>query len=342
MKKYNVIIVGCGPAGAAAAKILKNNNINYCIIEKNKFPREKLCGGALSNKTQLLLNELNFNIETINKKEITEVDFVTKKINYNMNLINSITMIDRLEFDYNNLKQIKDKNIYYSENIIKIEDNMLTTNKDLYKFKYIIFADGVNGYSRKLIKNREFGFCVEYNSNININKTILDFEAIKSGYGWIFQKSNHTTIGLGKFNDKKVDYVELLLSFAKKYNLNIEKDKIKGHFIPVFSKNVFKKSVIDNKYILVGDSASLVDQVSGEGIYYAIASGKFAAESIIQCLNDNRDLKKIYYRKTKKLYKDLKKRKILSKLLYSKYGPVFIKIGLSNKIFIKVLNKMFG
>lgn len=137
MKKYDVIIVGCGPAGVSAAKILKNSNINYCIIEKNKFPRDKLCGGALSNKTQILLNELNFNIENINKKEITEVEFVAKGINYNMNLINPITMIDRLEFDYNNIKQIEEKNIYYSENIIKIKGNILTTNKDSYEFKYI-------------------------------------------------------------------------------------------------------------------------------------------------------------------------------------------------------------
>lgn len=42
MKKYDVIIIGCGPAGVSAAKILDNNNINYCIIEKISF-QEKNC-----------------------------------------------------------------------------------------------------------------------------------------------------------------------------------------------------------------------------------------------------------------------------------------------------------
>ena len=93
---------------------------------------------------------------------------------------------------------------------------------------------------------------------------------------------------------------------------------------------------------MVGDSASLVDQVSGEGIYYALASGKIAAESIVYCLNNNDMIKKLYFKNTKNIYKDLKKRKFFSKLLYSKYGSFFIKIGLSNKIFIKILNKMFG
>lgn len=342
MKRYDVIIIGCGPAGAAAAKILKNNNINYCIIEKNKFPREKLCGGALSSKTQNLLSELGFDIKKNKKREIKEVVFAAKNIKYSMELINKIVMIDRAEFDYNNLKELDKKNIFYEENIINVENNILTTNKDKYKFKYIIFADGVNGYSRRLISNRKFGLCIEYNVNTKTDNAILDFCAIESGYGWIFPKEKHTTIGIGEFNDKKVDYQNLLTSFAKKYNFDIEKNKVKGYFIPIFSKDIFKKSVIDNKYILIGDSASLVDQVSGEGIYYALASGKIAAESIVYCLNNNDMIKKIYFKNTKNIYKDLKKRKFLSKLLYSKYGSFFIKIGLSNKIFIKILNKMFG
>lgn len=342
MKKYDVIIVGCGPSGIAAATILKNNNINYCIIEKNKFPREKLCGGALSYKTQKILNELNFNLDNIHKKVIKEVNFIAKNVNYQMKLTNKIVMVDRIEFDYNNLKNLNEKNIFCSENIINIEKNILITNKDKYEFGYIIFADGVNGYSRKLINKRQFGFCVDYNSNIQADKTILDFNAIESGYGWVFPKEKCTTIGLGKFNNKKVDYQKLLLSFARKYNFKIKEAEIKGYFIPVFSRKVFKKSVIDNKYILVGDSASLVDLVSGEGIYYALLSGKIAAESIIKCLNSNCLLSRIYFKKTKKIYKSLKTRKRLSKILYSKYGIFFIKIGLSNKLFIKILNRMFG
>lgn len=62
MKKYDVIIIGAGPAGIAAAKTLKKVNINFCIIEKNKFPREKLCGGGLTHKSINLINYLNMKI----------------------------------------------------------------------------------------------------------------------------------------------------------------------------------------------------------------------------------------------------------------------------------------
>ena len=340
MKKFDVIIVGGGPAGAGAAKILKDNNINFCIIDKNKFPREKLCGGGLTNKSTTLLNHLGFDYDK--SKDTKEVELVAKKIDRNIPFVNKIVMVDRIDFDYNNLKQVTDNNLFQSENIVSIDNNILKTDKDEYEFKYIIFADGVNGYSRKLINNREFGFCVEYNSKKLTDKTVIDFCAIKNGYGWIFPKSKHTTIGLGNFMVNKDDYKELLINFAKKYDFDIDKSKIRGYFIPVFSKKIYKKSVIDDKYILVWDAASLVDATSGEGIYYALASGVVAAESIICALNNNQSLKKIYFKKSKYICKSLSKRRFLSKLLYSRCGLFFIKLGLSNKFFIKYINKVFG
>ena len=341
MKKYDVIIVGCGPAGIGAAKILEKNNINYCIIEKNKFPREKLCGGGLTNKSINILKELELNIKDIKTIDAKEIELVTKDIKKTIKLDNKIVMTERKEFDNNNFKQVK--NIYQEETIQNIEDNILITDKNKYEFKYIIFADGVNGYSRKLITYRKLGFCVECLSKTKTNKTVLDFKIVKNGYGWIFPKKDHITIGLGNIhNEIKEDYVNLLIKFAKEYNIEIDKDKIRGYFIPMYSKKVYKNSVIDNKYILVGDTATLVDPVSGEGIYYALASGKNAAESIIECLKNNEELKNIYFKKSNNMYKELNKRLFLSKLLYSKLKFFYIKIGLSNKKFINKLNKLFG
>lgn len=343
MREYDVIIVGCGPAGIASAKLLKQAKISFCIIEKNKFPREKLCGGGLTHKTATLLNKFGLNLNGIKTFFCDSAMLVNKKVNRILKLGNDIIMVDRLEFDYNNFKQLNDIDIFEEENIKEIDDNILITDKRKYKFKYIIFADGVNGYSRKLIDNREFGFCLEYNTNQIFNKAILDFSVIDYGYGWIFPKKDFITIGVGKFNSKKINYLKALNLFANKYNVNLEdKSKIRGYNIPVYNKNIFKKSVILNKYILVGDAASLVDPVSGEGIYYALVSGMMAAESIILSIKRGDRLDKIYFKKMRKVYFSLNIRKFLSKLLYSKYRDIFIKIGLSNKLYINILNKLFG
>ncbi len=46
-KKYDVVIIGSGPAGAAAAKGLSGQGLNVAIIEKHRLPRYKMCNGIL-------------------------------------------------------------------------------------------------------------------------------------------------------------------------------------------------------------------------------------------------------------------------------------------------------
>ena len=341
MKKYDVIIVGSGPAGLGAAKILKDNNISFCIIEKTKLPREKLCGGGLTNKSVRLLEKLHFDISKCQSNSIDNVNVCYGKKTRNIKLSNDIVMINRKEFDYSLLNQVINNNLFEKETVINIIENTLITDKDKYEYKYIIFADGVNGYSRNLISNRKFGMCVECNVKEKTSQTVLDFKAIKNGYGWIFPKKDHTTIGLGNVLNKRDNYIELITEFAKINNIKISRGDIKGFPIPVFSKKIYQQSVIDNNKILVGDAASLVDQISGEGIYYAMNSGKLAAESINEAIKNNLDLKSTYFNKTKSLYKSLKKRSFCSKLLYSKFSGLFIRLGLS-KLFINRIKRVFG
>ena len=45
--KYEVVIVGAGPAGSTAAKYLAENGVNVLLVDKCKFPRDKPCGGGI-------------------------------------------------------------------------------------------------------------------------------------------------------------------------------------------------------------------------------------------------------------------------------------------------------
>lgn len=340
MKKYDVIIVGCGPAGIGAAKTLEKSNLTYCVIEKNKFPRFKLCGGGLTIKSQRALKKLQLKV-TDESFKCSKVLIKAKNVCEEIALDNDILMLDRIQFDYDNLKQLNCNDIFENETITKIENNILETDKDSYEFKYIIFADGVNGYSRRLISDRNLAFSVEYESPKVSDRVVLDFASVKEGCCWIFPKKNSTVIGLGDLGNNKVDYVNLLVKFSEENGFEVDRSKIKGYHLPIYSRDIYLKSVVENKYILVGDAASLVDPVSGEGIYYALMSGHYAAESIIEALKSNENLSEIYFKKTDNLAKSLDKRKDLSKLLYSRFGSKFIKLGLTPK-FIDKVKKLFG
>lgn len=55
----SVIIIGAGPAGAGASFFLSKYGIPHIVIEKETFPRDKVCGDACSGKTALVINRAN-------------------------------------------------------------------------------------------------------------------------------------------------------------------------------------------------------------------------------------------------------------------------------------------
>ena len=56
--RYNVIIIGAGPAGSTAAYLLASHGYRVLILDKSTFPRGKLCGGLLTWKTVKLLESI--------------------------------------------------------------------------------------------------------------------------------------------------------------------------------------------------------------------------------------------------------------------------------------------
>ena len=58
MQTYDLIIVGGGPAGATAALYAQRHGLAALLLDKQCFPRDKVCGDALSGKTVAILHEL--------------------------------------------------------------------------------------------------------------------------------------------------------------------------------------------------------------------------------------------------------------------------------------------
>ena len=61
---YDVVIIGAGPSGIAAGHNLINHKLSCCIIDKQVFPRNKLCAGVVTQKTFELLKRWNLGQES--------------------------------------------------------------------------------------------------------------------------------------------------------------------------------------------------------------------------------------------------------------------------------------
>ena len=68
---YDVVIIGGGPAGSTSGYLLSKAGLKVIIIDKARFPRQKLCGGLLTQKTAQLINSLfHETVNSLRKKEI--------------------------------------------------------------------------------------------------------------------------------------------------------------------------------------------------------------------------------------------------------------------------------
>ena len=56
---YDLVIVGAGPSGAVATLYAKRAGLSVCLVDKETFPRDKICGDALSGKAVTILRELD-------------------------------------------------------------------------------------------------------------------------------------------------------------------------------------------------------------------------------------------------------------------------------------------
>ena len=57
MDKVKVLIVGAGPAGSTCALLLKKQNIDCLLVDRAEFPRDKICGGGLTPRSNRLTAE---------------------------------------------------------------------------------------------------------------------------------------------------------------------------------------------------------------------------------------------------------------------------------------------
>lgn len=342
MKDYDVVIIGAGPSGITLGYLLTKNNINCCIVEKQKFPREKLCGGLLTKKTYDLITDVYGNIEyDYNITNDVELYYNTKLfMKYKSD--DAFRNVERKDFDNKLLKEYLNigGTIIFSGAVKydvsdKIEITIENGNK-IYS-KYLVGADGALSSVRRLI-DKEYepkGFCTEGYSEKTDNIIKIFFgNRYNKGYGWVIPKKNNMAVGFGECKNK-LDPIIKYNNFTEEKNLKCS--KVRGAFIPY---NKCDCKIAENKIFLVGDAAGFVDPLTGEGIYFAILSAKKLAEVFIENLNTKEEE---YIKKTKNIVKIINKTVKYRNVFYSKlFQKVGFKMFKSSKFGRFVAKNMFS
>jgi geranylgeranyl reductase family protein len=290
---YDLIIVGGGPSGAAAGRMAGSQGLKTLLIEKECFPREKPCGGALSEKA---LSFLDFELPPgIREKEIFGARLHFKnQIFEGYKDFRLATMVTRSSFDNYLLKKAGETGIEIKtgERVLdfsEYEDRVEVHSKErMYQSKFAVIAEGAHGKLKNRIRKRDrkdqYGICLvadieEENETIdNRLPGILEIHlgVIYMGYGWVFPHDKYYSVGIGSFARQWPETRTAMINFLSKNGFN-GNYRLRGHLIPAGG---IKRNNVSSRIILSGDAAGFVDPLSGEGIAYAIRSGQIAGEVI--------------------------------------------------------------
>ena len=167
---------------------------------------------------------------------------------------------------------------------------VVDTTEGTFRSKVVIGADGVNSVCAKNVRpsftTQETCFALEAEipaSNECIDEYILNkgefhFGVVPKGYGWVFPKDGHFSVGIACRCQELSRPMDTYRDFTKGLGFDCANVKPRGHFLPIGGMD---RKIYANRILLVGDAAGFVDAFLGEGIAYAIASGNMAAETAI-------------------------------------------------------------
>ncbi|SNQ62770.1 NAD(P)/FAD-dependent oxidoreductase [Candidatus Methanoperedens nitratireducens] len=275
MEKYDTVIVGAGPAGLRAARVLSEAGRDTLVLEKNRTIGQTICAGGLT------VRDMDFVPKNIVDAEFNYMLLHTAKGSYDVDLgSHPVFTVDREKLGQWMAKEAQKAGteIRTASRVGAVNGDHIIANDEKIGFDHIVGADGSNSIVRRSL-------------DISVDKTVIGIQYISKTlrndlevyvddfknvlkYGWIFPHRGFTSIGVGGRTRKGALMRRSLDELCDK--LSIEKTRFEAARI-----NIDYKGFVFEDRFLAGDAAGIASGLTGEGIYQAILSGEEVAKVIL-------------------------------------------------------------
>ena len=287
MQRFDVLVVGAGPAGSATAHRLATAGLRVLIADRARFPRDKPCGGGLTTRA--------FRRSPVDPTAVVEerVDIVELRFRYRDAVVRRagapvIWMTQRRRLDAFLLDAARDAGAEVREGVQVSHNGGITLAGERIAADVVVGADGANGQTAKALSLGGaivHGVALEGNvpySELPVDRyrhrAVVELADIPGGYGWVFPKADHVNVGVGAWAAEGPRLREHLANVCAAHGLGpAQLENVRGHRLPLRRPGT---SVAGERALLVGDAAGLIDPVSGDGMYECFVSADLAAAAI--------------------------------------------------------------
>lgn len=316
---FDFIVVGAGPAGATAAKLLGEAGLSTLLLDKCAFPRDKPCGGGISARVLARFPYLEAALDAIPVNRVKKV-YLESPGGFAVNYESPgplYLMIRRCEFD-NLLLSLARNNVEWQAPAlvrkVSIGSDRAIVQAEVkgevrdYQCKLVLGCDGANSVVARnaglRIGHVRDQYAVDmmeetpYSAlNLKERDRMYIYYRIRShyGYGYVFPKARHVNLGVGF----KLDYYLSRLrgehyahhqAFVEDLASKrlIEGGSVRANFraFPLPVSGPLPKTY-GERVLLAGDAGGFVNGLTAEGIYYAMVSGEHAARTAIEAVKKN-------------------------------------------------------
>ena len=278
-RNFDVVIIGAGPAGLECARVLAGSHLSVLILEKNKQIGPKTCAGGIVGTVEPLdlpeKKARTFNAVTVFLRD-KPYEFTTRL---------SLKIIDRQDLGCHQAELLKGAgNVVIKTGTVvrKVDTNRVVTTAGDFNCRFLVGADGSTSMVRRYLKlDSRYMVGIYYDMDEPKDRMIfrLDGRVFKTGYIWEFPHQQFTNVGFyyNPIHWKSKRAVRILRNYMEGRGYPMDSRTFRAfpinclHTGCQFSDNIF----------LTGDAAGLASRLTGEGIAYAMISGREVARKIL-------------------------------------------------------------
>src|SRR6266446_1045051 len=286
-----IAIVGGGPAGALAAELLAAGGRDVLLFDE-KLAWEKPCGGGLTHKALIqypFLGEARAQSKFIVNCEL--VSPAGRRARFELR--HPLAIFSRLALNGLLLERaLHSGTKLRKERVTRISgaagDWRLTTPNADYSAGQLVLAAGARNSFRGqfLSAITPDDLMVTAGYFIPGQSSLVQIQFLKeiAGYIWVFPRPDHVSAGIAaKMGETSTaDLRRRLEQWLSENDFSLEGARFYSHILPAFrAQTLDEMEVCGDGWTIIGDSAGLVDPITGEGLYYALRSAELCAEALL-------------------------------------------------------------
>jgi flavin-dependent dehydrogenase len=292
-----VAIIGGGPAGALAAALLGARGGNVLLFDE-KLAWEKPCGGGVTHKA---LERYPFLAETEAGNLVEYCELISpsgQRVRFQLQ--HPVAIFSRLALNGFLLDRAGSAGAgveIRNERVTRIDRNgegwRLVTPQREYKASYLILAAGARNPFRAQffapISPSDLmvtaGYFIPGGSSPG-DGSLMQIQFLQgiTGYIWVFPRADHVSAGIaGKLGEISTGELRRILEkWLVENGFRGYGARFYSHILPSFRAQTFETlEVCGEGWAMIGDSAGLVDPITGEGLYYALRSAELCAGALL-------------------------------------------------------------